>query len=862
MTLSPNSLLHNNYFNNTLHLLDNDAMNWDGGYPAGGNFYDTHTGPDVDMDGICDDPLIFDGDSRDRYPLMAPYAGQLFVEKLAPYSVSWEPTDINVSVTATIEILWNETMNWTSVNTSFSYTDNVTIWNSTNGTWVHNSTTNTSYYTPAVPFGYQTEYWVTVNVTATDLVGNPLDQNQSGIGGEWPADMLLWNFTTVAPPETVPPLALNYSPNGTNIAIDSNIVIEWNETMNWTSVAEAFNYTDGVTVFNSTHGVWSHNSTTNVSTFNPTYNFDYEVQYNVTVNCTAADVIGNQLDQSNNSIGGEWPEDVLEWNFTTTDSPPWIVSTIPANNQIEVPPDTIVKVIFSEGMNTTAVEGAFSYSNATTTWGITDGTVYWGAGDSEFTFVPTTPFENNMTYTVHFIGAVTTDLGGKGMGFNYSWSFTTWTEPPLPQVIDVDPEDGASGMPINININVEFDVAMNHTTTESAFSYTDGSETWSGSDGVFVWSANNASFSFVPDDGLYHNTTYTVTVDGTATSTYGKSLDGDGDGVIGVDDSYTFSFSTALAPPYVIWTNPLDGATDIRVGILAIMINFNKIMDIDTVNAALTFVPPVNHTNVWRGGNYNLTILLDEDLEEGTFYQVKILSTATDIFGTRLDGNHDGVAGDNYVLPFITEGANISAAPYVISVFPPPGNVTVPINVFVGISFSTAMNRTSVENAFSFTNASGSINGTFGWATATTMRFVPAQDLAHNTTYFVSVDTGAVNVNGLAMEEKYSWQFTTGKVDGPSIFDDNWWMIAIIVVLLIIICAQYLKNRGTEMQLRRARVKIKKLKSGSQDVVDQAPSESMNGDDTIPEKDNVVDTTSEGNSTDNPHQTEEGVPRQ
>jgi len=738
--------------------------------------------------------------------------------------------------------------------------------------------TGTNFWDSGYPFGGN--YWSDYvgsddfhgpgqNIPGSDGLGDAHYPISGGVLDDNYPLMELYNGQLIG--EAVPPVALNYSPIGNDAAHDSVIVIEWNETMNWTSVNASFSYTDSADHFNSSHGTWSHDSSTNVSTFTPADDFDYEIRYNVTVNCSATDVVGNALDQNLSGVGGEWPEDVLTWNFKTTDRAPLIMSTIPAHNQIEVPPDTMIKIIFSEEMNATSVEDAFSYSNATQTWVDSDGFRYWENGNTSFTFVPLVQLENNMTYTAHIDGAVAKDAGGKVVGPNYTWSFTTWTEPPLPVVIDVDPADGANGVPVNMFLNVEFDMAMDHASTENAFSFTDGSETWGGSDGSFVWSENNASFSFQPSAGLDHNTTYIVTVGGTASSTYGKTLDGDGDGVIGVDDSYSFSFTTALLPPHVVWTSPAEAETDVRMDIPAIIINFNTRMNIVAVDAVLTITPVVNHTNVWRGDHYNVTIVLDEDLDEGVFYQVKILATATDIKGTKLDGNGDGVAGDNFVLTFITEGANVSNAPYVVSVFPPPGNVSVPVNSFIGISFSTSMNRTSVENAFSFSNTSGPVNGTFSWSSATTLKFIPAVNLAYNTTYFVDVGIQAIDRNGFTLEEGYSWQFTTEGEGGPDVLSDNWWMIAIIVVLLVVISAQYLKNRGTEMQLRRARVQIKKLKKGgepeaveegrSSDIVDEAPDPDINDADGATPNNIETDPNAETDADPNPPE-EEGVPRQ
>ncbi|MCJ2555746.1 MAG: right-handed parallel beta-helix repeat-containing protein [Candidatus Thermoplasmatota archaeon] len=77
---------HNNLINNTLQAYDDMGANnsWDDGYPSGGNYWSDYEGVDncsgpnqdncPDPDGIGDTPYVIDGDTRDNYPLMAPWS--------------------------------------------------------------------------------------------------------------------------------------------------------------------------------------------------------------------------------------------------------------------------------------------------------------------------------------------------------------------------------------------------------------------------------------------------------------------------------------------------------------------------------------------------------------------------------------------------------------------------------------------------------------------------------------------------------------------------------------------------------------------------------------------------------------------
>ncbi len=79
-----NTIRENNVLDNDqqVYVSTGSVNNWDGGYPAGGNYWSDYTGTDLNhglsqnitgSDGIGDIPYTIDDNNTDRYPLMEPW---------------------------------------------------------------------------------------------------------------------------------------------------------------------------------------------------------------------------------------------------------------------------------------------------------------------------------------------------------------------------------------------------------------------------------------------------------------------------------------------------------------------------------------------------------------------------------------------------------------------------------------------------------------------------------------------------------------------------------------------------------------------------------------------------------------------
>lgn len=124
-------------------------------------------------------------------------------------------------------------------------------------------------------------------------------------------------------------------------------------------------------------------------------------------------------------------------------------------------------------------------------------------------------------------------------------------------------------------------------------------------------------------------------------------------------EGYSWNFSTAIGdiiPPKVMATGPAGGEWFVPITTRSITITFSEIMDQTWVLRAISLSPSVKGTIVWEGNT--VTIFLQEDLDYDTEYTIVVNATlALDLAGNALDGDGDGIGGDDYSFTFRTAQA-------------------------------------------------------------------------------------------------------------------------------------------------------------------------------------------------------------
>ena len=155
---------------------------------------------------------------------------------------------------------------------------------------------------------------------------------------------------------------------------------------------------------------------------------------------------------------------------------------------------------------------------------------------------------------------------------------------------------------------------------------------------------------------------------------------------------------------------------------------------------------------------------LNQFFDLGTSWQTfSTVFTAANLTNTVNDGRlifwlaPFGAAGDKYYIDdVILEKIGVdNSSPMVIGNTPTGANV--PVNTQITITFNETMNQYYTQSAFStFPNTSGS----FSWS-GNTMIYSPYPNLAYDTSYNVTVGTGARDSAGNNLPSAYSWQFRT-----------------------------------------------------------------------------------------------------
>ncbi|HKZ48745.1 MAG TPA: Ig-like domain-containing protein, partial [Thermoplasmata archaeon] len=283
--------------------------------------------------------------------------------------------------------------------------------------------------------------------------------------------------------------------------------------------------------------------------------------------------------------------------------------TTPVAATINVPLTQAIIVDFSKPMNTggTTVQTS-PPSTLTLVWSNLDQTV---TASHAANFIDCEP------YTVWVNGTDTFGNPLIGGPVPNPFPFTTTCIPP--QVASTTPVNGAGNVATNANILVTFSEAMNQgaTSIQSSPPVNFVPVNWNGP------STQMTALHLLP---FQNCTTYWIYINGT---------DVDGNNLVPGPVNEPWFFSTACPVPYIVSTDPADGAGNVPVNSV-ITIVFSEPMQTSTCGVGnFTFAPSVTYTTSWNATNEIVTITPSGLLAPTTNYQVTV-SGCQDVDGNGL----------------------------------------------------------------------------------------------------------------------------------------------------------------------------------------------------------------------------------
>jgi Ice-binding-like/Bacterial Ig-like domain len=313
-----------------------------------------------------------------------------------------------------------------------------------------------------------------------------------------------------------------------------------------------------------------------------------------------------------------------------------------------------------------------------------------------------------------------------------------------PTVTSTDPVDKATGTGISSKITATFSVAMDPSSiTITKFTLQQGTATVSG-----VVTSMGATATFTPTGNLVPNTICTATITG-AKDMSGKSLAKD----------YIWSFTTGAiqdhASPTVTLTDPANNATGVALNHL-IVATFSEAMTPATITSS-TFTVNQGSTSVAGAVTYTgttATFTPASNLTGNKIYTVTISTGAKDMAGNAL--------ASNYTSSFTTGSVPDNTPPTVSSTDPLNNATDVSRNKAVAITFSEAMNPSTISTStFTLQHAGIGVSGRVTYS-GTIATFAPSTILEAGTTYTATISNAAKDMAGNALAAATYWYFTTG----------------------------------------------------------------------------------------------------
>jgi hypothetical protein len=184
----------------------------------------------------------------------------------------------------------------------------------------------------------------------------------------------------------------------------------------------------------------------------------------------------------------------------------------------------------------------------------------------------------------------------------------------------------------------------------------------------------------------------------------------------------------------------------------AVAVVFSRPMDPASINAGTFMVAGVAGTVTYDTANKIAAFKPSADFAPNTMYNASISVGARDISGTPL------AAPFNF--SFTTRATKDTSSPDVVAINIAAGATCVPLDQKIKVTFDEQMDSLTINpSTFFIEGVAGAVAYDVVSQTAT---FTPSANLAANTTFTITVTTGAKDMGGVPLAAPFHQTFTTG----------------------------------------------------------------------------------------------------
>ncbi|MEW6215404.1 MAG: Ig-like domain-containing protein, partial [Nitrospirota bacterium] len=526
--------------------------------------------------------LTQDIESIDNVPLDKPMSGSFItastVDTVSP-KVYVSPADgaADVPTNTTIMLTFSEPINPILVNSSTLIISNQG--SRKEGIISVGAGNRVVTFIPISNFSPNSQVNITLSGKVTDMAGNPI-AGSSGIGTDFVS-----SFATATTTDIVPPRVLNINPPDKAAGVNTNttISVTFNEPINPLTVNDkTFSLSIDETPY---PGQISFSNQNNTATLTPDQPLPNMSMINITLAAGISDTAGNAMPLPFTST------------FTTQagidNFQPSVIKTDPYNGQTNVPLNTSVRIEFDERINPLTVNSSTFYLRCYDCSINTSGSISVASDGLSATFTPDEMLLADTRYYIIYTSGIE-DIAGNPLLNPSSLGNTTFTtgselkDTTPPQVVKISPAMGATGVPVNVVVTIQFSEALDATTVDGqSIVVTAGGIPV---EGKITLEQGNTVVRFIPANLYYFNpnTFYEVTVTTAVRDTAGNNM------ALPYNSSFTTGSDTDTAIPTVVSVNPANWSSNVPV---------------DT-NISVTFSEPINPVTINRA-NFRVSNYID-----------------------------------------------------------------------------------------------------------------------------------------------------------------------------------------------------------------------------------------------------------